>query len=141
MRISDWSSDVCSSDLGDEPARQVAREGIACVDDRFELGVGQRLARPLLEERTILGDRRQNRRHGERFHEIVGVWLRARNIDAGEPPGRVAADRIADRQRRIAKRIGARWSEERRVGNELVSTGRYRWYAYHKQKKHMILIS
>src|SRR3546814_3675443 len=41
--------------VGDEPARQVAREGIACVDDRFELGVGQRLARPLLEERTILG--------------------------------------------------------------------------------------
>src|SRR3546814_17566538 len=26
-------------------------------------------------------------------------------------------------------------SEERRVGNECVSTGRYRWSAYHKKKK------
>ena len=94
--------------VGHESARQVAREGIASIDDRFELGVGQRAACPLLEERPISRDRRQHRRHGKRFHEIVRMRRRARYIDARKPPGSVDADRIADRKRRVANRVSKR---------------------------------
>src|SRR3546814_2541930 len=47
MRISDWSSYVCSSDLGGVEAREVGQAGVAfnrCVDDGFvdAVGVGER---------------------------------------------------------------------------------------------------
>src|SRR3546814_4375804 len=63
MRISDGSSDVCSSDLGvfakliarfigQKGAVKIAREGIAGLDDRLELGIGERARGPLLEKRS-----------------------------------------------------------------------------------------
>src|SRR3546814_7098341 len=67
MRISDWSSDVCSSDLGarlkdigdDEPDDQ--REG----REEEEIGEGLERQPP---ERLALADRRDAGRHGEEDH-------------------------------------------------------------------------
>src|SRR3546814_11682302 len=102
MRISDWSSDVCSSDLLDaEVADLVARldEGAPDImradDPQFERNV--RFLR--------VADRRRNARIGNGDHQI-GV------------------DRAFDRELRAR-------SEERRVGKECVSTCRSRWSPYH----------
>src|SRR3546814_16605056 len=105
MRISDWSSDVCSSDLRtgfrigidlehDQPQRDAHRRGIG--DAALAAFVGVELGRLKLV-----------------MHEIkLG--------GAGE---------IADRED-AAQRLFER-SEERRVGKECVSTCRYRWSPYH----------
>src|SRR3546814_14465418 len=79
MRISDWSSDVCSSDLATDDRQRTAGLEVAPVEHRAQAG------------------------------------------------GDAAADQ---RQLRVRKR-----SEERRVGNECVSTCRSRWSPYHSKKK------
>src|SRR3546814_11576007 len=91
MRISDCSSDVCSSDLGERGGRQHACHG----------GGGQ--------------DRRDHRggQHG-----------------VAEQHPRVEAT-----ARMLGDHPEAERSEERRVGKECVSKGRYRWSTYHYTKK------
>src|SRR3546814_16484677 len=89
MRISDWSSDVCSSDLIDPDADC---QGLSADHDqslrRIPGGVAQRLVAPLAGT---------GRRLGHLYPGLAG--------DRGDP------------QR----------SEERRVGEECVSTCRSRW--------------
>src|SRR3546814_11499726 len=109
LRIGDWSSDVCSSDLPDAPA-----------DRRLHLGV--------LQVQPCRREPRTCRRH-------VGVGL-------GEDRYRVVqllrAGDIALAQLALAVGLLARQnlgglgppqgrSEERRVGNEWVSTCSSRW--------------
>src|SRR3546814_1953631 len=85
LLISDWSSDVCSSDLTRPSGRDIgASPGLRAV------------SHPGVEQQPVLG------RSLERPH-----------LGAG--------GRSADRAR----------SEERRGGNELVSTCRSRWSPYH----------
>src|SRR3546814_19781184 len=94
MRISDWSSDVCSSDL-----TFLRRWGIPPGEES-----------PGSTKTTVPDNvRRSPRRWG-----------------SGKVPQR------ADRQR---LRPGERRSEARRVGNECVSTCRYRWSQYHEKNK------
>src|SRR3546814_6004550 len=78
MRISDWSSDVCSSDLAARRAR------------------GRCVARGTAAPRKLCHDARRARALTDRI--LIPRALR---------------------------------SEERRVGNERVSTCRYRWSPYH----------
>src|SRR3546814_11859733 len=105
MRISDWSSDVCSSDLRDVvselegPGERVVAGGPLGGEGRLEgevvrVGHDERVVHVLehLEARVSSGDVRI---------ELVGA----------------AADRSK--------------SEERRVGKECVSTCRSRWSPYH----------
>src|SRR3546814_14786312 len=126
MRISDWSSDVCSSDLaGDahvpvavEVVEQLfARAGEAVHDDRAVLAVelahdgeevGVRVA--LVQEQGLGGSG-----GGE-----VGGDLQLQFECA--PLGRAWGE--------VAEVVQAR-SEERRVGKECVSTCRARWAPYH----------
>src|SRR3546814_14725071 len=97
MRISDWSSDVCSSDL----LRKACDEhGLLLVLDEVQCGYG---------------------RTGKFFaHELYGltpdIMAVAKGIGGGFPLGACLATEEA------AKR-----SEERRVGKECVSTCRSRW--------------
>src|SRR3546814_4216267 len=109
MRISDWSSDVCSSDL-EQPglAAGELRGGLAVaalVDvQRCELPAridGGAVLRPLQVERE-----RQR---------LAAVFLGAADV----------ALRAAQRAQ------AAQRSEERRVGKECVSTCRSRWSQYH----------
>src|SRR3546814_18299645 len=98
MRISDWSSDVCSSDLA-------ARQG---------KGVGRRL----LEELELPVDALRPARRGDPLADLLHA--RPRRLVAGHL--HLAVDLLPG--------LGAR-SEERRVGNECVSTCTSRWRTYH----------
>src|SRR3546814_11840667 len=93
MRISDWSSDVCSSDL-------------------FRI-FGRRTMTATLIGLAVL---------------LVLLFLR---VPIGFAMIAVGAGGIA-----MLRSWGAMWrSEERRVGQECVSTCRSRWSPYHKKNK------
>src|SRR3546814_20878939 len=101
MRISDWSSDVCSSDL--------RRHRHPMCHDLFMEAIGMR-------------ERAQIRRESEFQLEILleageavieGIALAIDDPRSGEQPGDQADEHVR--------------SEERRVGKECVSTCRYRW--------------
>src|SRR3546814_12536888 len=104
MRISDWSSDVCSSDLENE-ARQFAA-------------------------RRDLGKRREGRAGiglDEKFDAVDPLGAPAfggQAFDRGLEPRGVELERDE-----FARDRGG--SEERRVGKECVSTCRSRWSQYH----------
>src|SRR3546814_18537031 len=105
MRISDWSSDVCSSDLGPEgPA------GDAVVSPAR---TNPRQHQPWHHQPWP----RRAPRHpvGGPMKAVVHVTLKTGVLD---PQGRA---------------IGR--SDERREGNECVSTCRSRWSRYHEKKK------
>src|SRR3546814_11882601 len=115
MRISDWSSDVCSSDLAQPAAvgfgEFVARRGYA-IDRLAQLN-------PAREARVPLGHRPA---------VILGVILgRGAAVEADDEidPGDAFTVRPGDEQGRDFR------SEERRVGKECVSTSRSRWLPYH----------
>src|SRR3546814_12549893 len=111
MRISDWSSDVCSSDLHDNDTGilSVADEGLLAVDDIAIAGAPRRGAHRL-EVRPGAGRGHRNR---------------------ADPFARRHA-----RQPALALRLGAITeditcrSAERRAGEESVSTCRYRMYPH-----------
>src|SRR3546814_8086369 len=105
MRISDWSSDVCSSDLLNLQAAQARH-----------LNVEQHAADPLGT------DRRQERRAG-----FVRLRRKARRLDEG-PQGIPNGLVVVDDENRWR-------SEERRVGKECVSKSRSRWSPYQSKKK------
>src|SRR3546814_9525751 len=102
LRISDWSSDVCSSDLADQQvAAYLAKEhampkhGLVQVDGSAQLSGNA----------------------GDRIQQVCGTDHQAT---------RLTHDEIL-----MKHRLPARRSEERRVGKECVSTCRYRWSPYH----------
>src|SRR3546814_20440350 len=101
MRISDWSSDVCSSDL--EPS----------VLDRIADGIPVNVERKTFPEMVADGTLYA--------HDGDVYWN-----DAGTPPTYLTANLDLVRGRR-----GAARSEERRVGKEGVSKGRSRWSPEH----------
>src|SRR3546814_11825810 len=107
MRISDWSSDVCSSDL-------VGGEG-----DRLgvEITAGERLI-GLREDQRIVG-------HAVRLDRQRRRGL-AQQVERGAHDLRLAAQAIGVLHARVAVR-----SEERRVGQACVSTCSSRWSPHH----------
>src|SRR3546814_17794756 len=122
MRISDWSSDVCSSDLAGATRVVAAMSG----------GVDSSVAAALL--------------HAEGY-EVVGITLQL--YDHGmalAKKGACCAGQDIYDARQVAERLGIPHyvldyesrSEERRVGKECVSTCRSRWSQYHKKKKRNI---
>src|SRR3546814_19594791 len=102
--MSDWSSDVCSSDLlpWNDPLRVVEKTAMldALCDGRLYLGMGRGAAR--------------------REFEKFGVSL-ADSSEMFDAPALIIMDGLR--------------SEERRVGQEGVSTCRYRLPPYHKKKQ------
>src|SRR3546814_16402627 len=111
MRISDWSSDVCSSDLVDI------------------LGDDQQLARPRRIEPRERGVRRIRR---------LGLDRRAAGvIEAMDQIGvaRKGLGRCDILDAMLLPQSAGVRSEERRVGKECVSTCRTRWARYLKKKK------
>src|SRR3546814_10098326 len=120
MRISDWSSDVCSSDLfGSEISTNAANYYTMGIKGRFDetrIGDDHKLTDAMYK--VIEAD-------GDSFREKEEAALIALNE-------RLRDDYVADcargvmRWNQIIKR-----SEERRVGKECVSTCRSRWSPYH----------
>src|SRR3546814_17774496 len=119
MRISDWSSDVCSSDLkrdaGPVGAEPQAVPGPVVGEDEV----------PAIFQAAI-GDDKMGRRNRK------GVSRRASRRRHVEDVG-VTADRRRPERRTFARRAERR-SEERRVGKECVRTCRSRWSRYTIQK-------
>src|SRR3546814_18340279 len=105
MRISDWSSDVCSSDL------EVGRLAAHLVERARPLGHAQAgllpdLARQAVDEALALVD------HTAGWRPVV----------------RAVATPVLHQQEAL---VAPDRSEERSVGKECVSTCRYRWSPYH----------
>src|SRR3546814_20303930 len=108
MRISDWSSDVCSSDL-----------------ERVDFVVRQNAGPP----RTLAGAIGYNTGEGA---QVRGSWTH-RNLFP--PEGALIVDGILGTQQQGA---GVTRSEERCEGKECVSTGRSRWSPDHLKKTNKI---
>src|SRR3546814_12326396 len=104
MRISDWSSDVCSSDLD----RQY-RFTIADIETRLHVAVVQ------IDAACIDAFHLAAARRARWLKTLIVVML----VEA-------IVDRIVEGDAAHAHR-----SEERRVGKECVSTCRFRWSPYH----------
>src|SRR3546814_21154365 len=102
MRISDWSSDVCSSDL-----LEGAGAGIG--------GDGHRRVRP----------RRRHRRIGGGGQHLEGRKIGERGERTARKDDRLAPDPVAEPAEEDEE---GRRSEERRVGKACVSTCRSRWW-------------
>src|SRR3546814_13817261 len=115
MRISDWSSDVCSSDLKHIEALLVeARQLVACTAiHRVEM----RMCRVLLDASARTHQRAHLTLTQEELANILGVQRST-----------IAVAYSALQHNGL---IHSRRSEERRVGQECVSTCRSRWSPYH----------
>src|SRR3546814_17479882 len=113
MRISDWSSDVCSSDL-----RFVRQTTISRTWPDHRCGSGRN---PTL--RTGRGGRGKSakQRPGRTDGELVYLYTPIHS----RPVARGAIASIPD----------GFSSEEGRVGKECVSRCRSRWWPYHEKKK------
>src|SRR3546814_18591141 len=101
MRISDWSSDVCSSDL---------------VLDRADRHLGVDDVGAMLNRADIM--------HADSREQLASDLESAQGIEKDVPLVRIAqAHRIGTQEQRSR-------SEERRGGKACGSTGRYRWSPY-----------
>src|SRR3546814_15107890 len=101
MRISDWSSDVCSSDLEPVPTPE-ERISLMSTDESLRLPEGP---------------------SGHRLEEFAKFSLE-------DPRGAEEEEPEIDPES-LFNLPKAKRSEERRVGKECVSTCRSRWSPYH----------
>src|SRR3546814_18951144 len=121
MRISDWSSDVCSSDLGAVwseggfSASAFANYTGGVREDFWSAGLGEKTASFTTVDATL------NYRIGERRDMWSGLEfsLSAQNLFDRDPSLFAFTSVYVPR------------SDERRVGKECVSTCRSRWSPYH----------
>src|SRR3546814_17343787 len=112
MRISDWSSDVCSSDL-DSPLGErdfPHADGVGCKD--------------------VAGDEQRHREDKEegRGDEIDDGFrsLREALVDHIDPDVRILAKAISDRQQELHAENKDNRAEESRVGKACIRLSRYR---------------
>src|SRR3546814_11302344 len=110
MRISDWSSDVCSSDLVADPSL---------------------LKGPLNTRVDLFVDRMWKHYQDDLYRVTLEILLAMRAFQP-TTPSKAEEQHIRAHQKR---------SEERRVGNECVSTCRSRWSPYHYKKKKTKIIN
>src|SRR3546814_20440304 len=122
MRISDWSSDVCSSDLGRAVrAREIAdRLAALGIPDSFE-GASSYAANPSLISRTHFARFLIDQGHCKNMQMVFDKYL------GDGKPGNVPTHWAALDQA-VDWIVGR--SEERRVGKEWVGTCSSRWSPY-----------
>src|SRR3546814_13423667 len=112
MRISDWSSDVCSSDLVRAIGHQTSAPPPKEKNDRKKLDAANAIDRPNT------------------------IWIRRRAPPEVSPKASVRPVMMMIITAMIlATGPSFDRSEERRVGKGCVSTCRSRWSTYHKKKK------
>src|SRR3546814_16451959 len=122
MRISDWSSDVCASDLMGRYPRLVLLETGAAMAGVQVVGAGPG------EE----GDE-------QRFLQVTAVDRELRQVVPGAQSGGLGVDALPEAVEEgrfagldgTARDLVEKRSEERRVGKECVSTCRSRWSPCH----------
>src|SRR3546814_16057627 len=111
MRISDWSSDVCSSDLGDHA---VVHAPVRALDETVL--VDARIGREAVDQADVGPFGRF-----DRADPAVMRRMHVAHLEAGALARQTA--RAEGRQPTLVGR-----SEESRVGKEVVCTGRSRWW-------------
>src|SRR3546814_12157464 len=125
MRISDWSSDVCSSDL----------DRLSGPSGHVDPGVHRRTAvEGIVADAEVAGERIA----AHRLQRGNGKHALFKRVDLGPARKQLAKRRVAvlahrfirPAHRKLALADEARRSAERRVGKEVVSTCRYRWSPY-----------
>src|SRR3546814_11124759 len=111
MRMSDWSSDVCSADLASGCALVAPDNAVSCVPSRETVLLRSIIAYPL----TLTGEKSCERTAADR--------RQARRCE------------LADR--RLRRLEASRRKAERRVGQECVGKCRSRWapYTYKKNRR------
>src|SRR3546814_13180420 len=112
MRISDWSSDVCSSDLFGLVGRIVGRRG---GDVEQTAGAFEMILAPGAGEQAIVADAVESARQGVE-QEAANELVSGQRHDLLAVGAALAIIFISEGR-----------SEERRVGKECVSTCRSRW--------------
>src|SRR3546814_18766244 len=122
MRISDWSSDVCSSDLA---TYRVPGGGHNVMDNPIRLDDGTEWR---FKDKYPLGLAPQFAGEVTDWSITTG-WRTERDLGAGysltaDPSARFGWDQIAYSMWDTVR------SEERRVGKECDRTGKYRWLPY-----------
>src|SRR3546814_16371256 len=128
MRISDWSSDVCSSDLG---VSLGIEGGPTILADEHQCGVGLRIEVDHEDAFAHQGGERLGER--DRGGRLADAALQ---VDGRNPMGHrgstslVSAKPGADVGSEEDRPRGQN-SEARRVGKECVRTGRSRWWREH----------
>src|SRR3546814_13011505 len=128
MRISDWSSDVCSSDLAEDFESIPGHGALATLDGQRVVVGNRRLMEREGIELNQLADRRQELAEGGRTAVLVAIDGRAAGlVGMADAPRPTAADAVAE-LRRLS-------SDERPVGNECVSKCRSRWSPLHPKKQ------
>src|SRR3546814_5987006 len=106
MRISDWSSDVCSSDLYEQNGLQSNRSNYTGTRSRVHrFGEAFRGEMANTQSASLFGSWQLRDEYDASL-----VYHKFWRVDGNKPVGR---------------------SEERRVGKECVSTCRSRWSPYH----------
>src|SRR3546814_18258119 len=128
MRISDWSSDVCSSDLEGQRRVEIAlgRRAFAAPDGRDSAvalrGRGHRPAYRLRILRCQIARYAEESMFGRRIHD--------RQLSPEQMVAAIRIDLVHHLDQRIVARDQYARSEERRVGTEGVSTCRFRGAPY-----------
>src|SRR3546814_20579236 len=125
MRISDWSSDVCSSDLGKDHKKRPRQKPGHLPTEQEQTAISascQHLVQHSPEIPRIL----------EADHTGIS-HLPTLGIEENNPrwPKQIEALQQGPIIIRILRHIRLHRSEERRVGKECVRTCRFRWSPYH----------
>src|SRR3546814_16946589 len=115
MRISDWSSDVCSSDLPTSPAGKAVQAEVSKALKALGLGKDAQLP---LKKQTEKDEKGKKVPTGKLVFRTKSQYAPVIADVTGKP--------IPEKQLKSLK-IGAGRSEERRVGREWVSRCRFRW--------------
>src|SRR3546814_17167397 len=126
MRISDCSSDVCSSDLVCN-SRKISKAPMAPSIGRSK---SAQAADEVKQKAVMMKALRELRDHVEKNADYVGDQFaeEARKIHYGETDER---NIYGETSKDEAEALAEERSEERRVGKECVSTCRSRWSSDH----------
>src|SRR3546814_18300117 len=123
MRISDWSSDVCSSDLDKGLLESSIQRPFHTFDQKELYPDPVDKAAAILE--SIISNHPFVDGNKRTAYVVARLFLRANNLDIQETQDEKYEFVIS------AARSEIRRSEERREGKECVSTCRSRWATYH----------
>src|SRR3546814_11313649 len=134
MRISDWSSDVCSSDLFEQKSAFVSSNSStaateilgATATNNAQAGKYEIIVEQLAQAHKVSGTALADISTDLGLTETLTIGL-----DGGTT---ATVDVTADMS--ASDVVYAIRSEERRVGKECVGTGRSRWSPYNSKKKH-----
>src|SRR3546814_19857587 len=126
MRISDWSSDVCSSDLegvGITLSDEVLEAVVGVSDGAVKVNLPRRPVVDLEIETALL----------EATCVVDGVGNESRIISINLKILVIIGEQVGRHRELVVEKsaLSAQRSEERRVGKECVSTCRSRWWPYH----------